>query len=107
MQSLPHSRSSGTAIDTNGVAFAIPTGNAAPWFPATQAAIYVSALAYIGWGTSGTVPAAATSNTVYQEGTTVVDYTVGFPSDASDTPISHIYIYAASGTVDARVSWFG
>lgn len=105
MRSLPHSRDTDSGITTSGVAYAIPTGSADPWFPATQATIYVSALAFIGFGLDDSPPAAADTNTVYQEGTTVVDYDIG--DITARVPPTHIYVYAASGTIDARISWFG
>lgn len=105
MRSLPHSRDTDAAITTAGVAYAIPTGDADPWFPATQVTIYVSALAFIGFGPDDSPPAATTSNTVYQEAATVVAYVLDFPTAVA--PPTHIYVYAASSDVDARVSWFG
>jgi len=105
MRTLPHSRDTDTGITTSGVAYAIPTGSVDPFFPATQATIYVSALALIGFGMDDSPPAAADTNTVYQEGTTVVAYMLDFPTAVA--PPTHIYVYAASSTIDARISWFG
>jgi hypothetical protein len=104
LRSLPHGRDTDTAVDTSGTAVAIPDGSTDPFFPPTQVKIYVSALALIGWGPDNTPPTASATNTVYQEATTEVVYDIAFPSDAT---IDHLYIYAATGTVDYRVSFFG
>ncbi len=103
MRTLPIGRET-QSPGTSGVAFAIPQGDADPFFPATQVTIYVSGQAFIGFGPDNTPPAASTSNSTYQEATTVAAYDINFPNTAN---VTHIYVYAASGTIDARVSWFG
>jgi D-alanyl-D-alanine carboxypeptidase len=104
MRSLPHSRDTDAAADTSGVAYAIPTGADTPFFPATQVKVYVSALAFVGFGPDDSPPTAAATNTVYQEGATEVVYTWQHFADAE---IDFLYVYAASGTVTVRVSFFG
>lgn len=104
LRSLPISRLTDAAVATTGTAFAIPDGSLVPFFPATQAKIYVSAQAFVGFGPTSTPPVAAVTNTVYQEATTEEVYVLTFPHDEL---IDHLFVYAATGTIAVRVSFFG
>lgn len=99
-RSKPIGRDEDTGIDTNGSAFAIP--NTGPLVQ--QFKVYVTAAAYVGVGDSASPPAASASNTVHQEATTEVVYTL---DGIRQTDGAYVYVYAKASTIDARVSYFG
>lgn len=96
----PVGRNTSAVVDTTGVAFALPT-----LATCLQFKIYVSAAAYVGMGTTASpIPAASTSNSVYQESGTEVVYSL----DGATTDGTHIYIYSvAAGPMTARLSYYG
>lgn len=94
-----------TSIDTAGEEFAIPASSDAPFMAATAVKIYVSALARIGFGPDDSAPTVSDTNSVYQEAETEEVYTLS--GMEGDDEISHIYVYADTGTVEARLSFFG
>ena len=99
MRSKPVSRAAQAAITTAGHAFAIPSAN-----PIRQFKLKVSAAAFVGIGTVlSPIPAAATSNTTYQDAGELVYTLNGTPQ----TDGSHLYVYAQSSTIDAEVSYYG
>ena len=104
MDSRPVSRASGTGITTSGTAVAIPDGSASPWYAATQFKLWVSAEAFVGLGGSSSPAAASTTNSVIQQAGTEEVYTIpGWAEDLQD----FVWIYAASGTTDYDLSFFG
>lgn len=96
----PLGRNEGTSITTSGSAFALPTTGPL----VQQFKIYVTAAAYVGMGDAASPPAASASNSVHQEATTEVVYTL---DGVRQTDGAYVYVYAKSGTIDARVSFFG
>jgi hypothetical protein len=93
----PISRATATAVTTSGEKFAVP----ATTIQARVARIKTSAAAYVGTGNSGTIPAAADTNTVYHE-SGVEDYVLN--NGAQNT---YIYVYSQSATVDVFISFLG
>lgn len=99
MRSKPIARDDAAAVDTDGSAFAIPTTVAA-----RLVKIYVSARAFIGLGGDDSPPAATEDNTTHQEAATEVVYTLDGHTTLDG---SHVYVYAVTGTLTARVSFYG
>lgn len=87
--------------DTTGWAVDLRRATRKP-FTVKQIKVYVSALAFIGFSrgdsSAGTPPSPTSGNTVYQEAGTEEVYS---------TNARYLYIYAATGTITARVSLFG
>lgn len=87
-------------MGTTGAAFDLaPSGSTQP-IAASQVKVFVDAAAYVGVGQSASPPAAATSNSVYQEAATVEVYVL-------DGQIRYLYVYSQTGTLTVRVSLFG
>jgi hypothetical protein len=100
LRTKPIGRATSAAVGTTGVAFTNPNTTINP----QQVSIYVSALAYVGFGTAASPPTASTSNSVSQESGTTVVYTL------NGVPVldgAYLYVYADSGTITTRINWFG
>lgn len=96
-RSRPIGRATNASVGTNGAAFAVPTTA-----KVYQVKINVGADAYIGIGTSDTVPAASTSNSGYlSSGTETITL------DAATGIDAYIYVWAVTGTLTAKISYYG
>jgi len=103
--SRPISSSALTGVTTQGVngVVLIPTGALAPFYPATQVKVYVSAKAYVGLGSSDTAATTPANVVIQQAATEEVYVLTGIEDGAQD----YIWIYSLTSTLDADVSFFG
>ena len=91
----PLSYGTDAAVATTGSKFTIPTAKRAK-----IARVNTSAAAYVGVGNASSIPAASTSNAVYQaSGTT--DYML------DDNAPTYLYVYSTSSTIAVFVSFLG
>ncbi len=96
-RTLPLARVAATVVTSAGEKFAIPT-TIRPKVVRLMAGSDV----FVGYGNATSVPAAATTNTVFQEGGTS-EYLL----DGATNPL-YIYIYAIDGTsVEVVISFLG
>ena len=95
-------RDTDAAVDTEGEAYSLLPSVSRP-IKTKQVAVYVSALAFVGFGVSATPPAPTTANTIYQEAETVVPYVL----TGNDAVEKYLYVYAVTDTILVRVSMFG
>jgi hypothetical protein len=95
----PLSYKTESAVATTGVAIALPTT-----VTARQVKLYVTELAYVGFGDDDSPTAIAAGSAVaYQEANTEVVYTFNNPAF-----VTHLWVYAVSGTITTvRASFFG
>ncbi len=97
MRSKPISRATATGITTAGVAFTIPAKGI------RQIKLKVSAAAFVGMGAVvSPVPAAADTNTTYQDAGELVYTFNGMP----ELDGGFMYVYSQTSTIDAFVSYY-
>ena len=94
----PLSRATDATAPTTGTAFAIPdTANV------TQVEILLSADGYIGMGDDASPPTAADTNTTYAFANTLVTL---YLDGVRQRDGAFVYVYAASGTLVAKLSYY-
>ncbi len=102
LRSKPLGRGVNAAVDTDGVAFDMrPSVFAGKTVHQVQ--MTSDALAFVAWGSAATPPAPTTVNTTYHEAGSTMVYTLGGVREDE----RYFYVYAVTGTVDVRVSFFG
>lgn len=93
----PLGRATDAAVGTSGSAFQAPAKQV------SQVKVKVSADAYVGIGSAATPPAASASNSTYLDAGEQEIWSLDMYADRS----AYVYVYAVSGTLTAKVSWYG
>lgn len=102
LRSKPLGRGTNAAVSTTGVAFDMrPTvfnGR-----QVHQVQVTSDVLAFIAWGPAASPPTPTTTNSTYHEADSTMIYTLGGVREDE----LYFYVYAATGTAEVRVSFFG
>lgn len=102
LRARPLYRSASASIGTAGEAFAIQSAAAQPVTTHTLI-ITVDGLAFFGVGREATPPAPTVNNTIYLE----ANSTMIFALDGNHNYEKYAYIYAETGSIEARLSRLG
>ncbi len=95
LRSKPTARDDEAAVPTTGTAIPLTVS-------IRQVKIYVSGRAYIGIGLDDSPPTASETNSTHQEASTEIVYVL----DGHAAYGTHVYVYAAAGTIICRISFY-
>lgn len=102
LRSKPLGRAIDAAVDTDGIAVDMrPSVFAGKTVHQVQ--VTSGALAFVAWGPAALPPAPTTTNTAYLEAGATMVYTMGGVREDE----LYFYVYAVTGTVEVRLSFFG
>ena len=102
LRSKPLGRAVSAAVPTTGTAFDIRPSNFGG-HTVRQVQVTSDALAFVAFGPAASPPSPTTVNSVYHEAESTMIYTLGGVREDEH----YFYVYAASGTADVRLSYFG